>query len=1020
MKENRNIPESLRRQIAEYRKSLLYSKAFLTTSVVVSAILLSYLALFISDRIWDTPNIARLVILLSGLLFSSWKIIHFLGSTLRNIFDIKFLAINIQKKHRILGDHLLGAIELAQSDKKDENISSELKIAAIEKITRQSAEIDFRSDIDKKRPLLAVALSGILISLIVLLFVVIKPASLNALSRWLKPFSDIQRFTFTKFAFIPEDIYVLEGEKNMIEVKLSEKSIWNPSSLTYYVSKLSSGSVEFKNGTAKIEVTGPSQETIIFISAYDAKVKRKLIPVKRSVISSISAILKYPEYLNKHIEQITISDGILSILKGTKVSFKGEFNRSVTSLNIKSGEKEIPAEFRRQKFKSAEISPEKQKKIKINWQDCYGFSPAVPEEILLKIKNDMPPESECTNLMRFIPLLRTETINLKIHSSDDFGLKLQGILITPKKVKKQLKDNSLDVIKVTKAGSPDIRVLDSTFLFSPELLNIPEKTTVVIHSWALDYKPGREKAFSPPYQIYILSEEQHIKMIQNKLDKLISDMEDSIRREETALEKNKRISRKDDKKLNSNKTTEAIRNQNLSEQAEKREIKHAASKAAKLMNEAMKNKKFPSSTIAQWSKVTDKMKQIAKNEMNKSVKSLNKAMKAQNSSERRKEMNQAVKQQKETIKKMKKMLSSMNKSMEKLMLESFVNRLNKKASEEQEVSGSLKSILPDVLGSKFSELDEAHQEVLNEIKKEHLLLSDEAGYIAEDLEAFFARTSMKKYKKVFDSMSEFNMNRKLKETSSYIASNFTSRSIRSALNLKKHFLEWAEILRKSNNEKQNNKKDQSQKQKVDMEMLVKMMKLIYDEQLLRKKTRHLDKNRPSKKQEYHKLSNHLSANQGDIHLRMSFIQNRIKPDSPVAKMLNRAGDIMNEVVTKLRTPSTDSKVIAAQTEIIEMLSGAFQQTASSASASAKAAAMAMMMQLMPSSGQGSGAGMSPGSSSMGGNTMRKNMNFADKNFSKDGKDSSSEKRNGSAGVGDVPVEYKNAVESYYKKLNSIK
>jgi len=1018
MRKKKNIPDSLRMQMTGYRKSLLYNKALLTVSSVVSVLILSFLLFFVSDRLWETPFLFRIVFLFSGFIFAIWEIIHFSGVTLRNLFDIKYLATNIQKNHKILGDHLLGAIELAQSEQTDENVSAELKEAAIEKITRQAAQIDFRSDINRKKSTVSVSISIILLACSFSLFVFVQPAAMNSLSRWLNPFSGLKRFTFTKFDDLPEEIFVLEGEKNKLSVRIADNSIWHPKYLNFHFSRHSSGRVEFNNGRAIVEITGPSEKANIIFSAYDAQETCSLMPVSRSALSEVSIFVEYPSYLQKKNKKIVVSDGIVNLLKGTSFYLEGSITRELKELDIEVGKTKLAATFKDFSFISEKTIACEQGVIRVNWLDSYGFSPVGPAELLLKITHDSPPDSECENLLRFIPLLRTETLELKLHSSDDFGIKQAGVKITGEKNKKQLGDKSLELEKVTAEGSPDTRIIDSKFIFSPELLNIPEKQTVTIHSWALDYKPNRLKALSPPYKIYILSEEQHVKFIQNKLDKLMSDMEDAIRREENSLEKNKQISRMDDKKLSKAKTTEGIRKQNLAEKAEKREMTLAASNAQKLMNEAMKNKKFPSSTIAQWSKLSQKMKKISKGEMSETVRKLNNAMKSQDKSKRREEMIKAVKEQKETLKKMKKMLSSMNDSMEKLMLESFVNRLRKKSTEERRLSDGLKSILPDVLGSRFKELDKPHQEVLEELNKEHNQIAMDAGYIFEDLEAFFGRTSMKKYKKVFDSMEELKMNTNLNNISSYIASNFTSRSIRGSLKMSGNFLKWSEMLKKSNNDKDKSN-SKSEEQKVNMELLVKMMKLIYDEQLLRRKTRHLDKNKPVSTDEYANLANLLSADQGDVHLRMSFIQNKLKPESPAGKMLDRAGNIMNEVVSKLQSPTTDSKVIAAQTEIIEMLSGACENTASKSSAATKSAAMAMMMQLMPS-GSGAGSGMSPGSSSMGGDSMRRNMNFSEATFQKQNNHRNIDKTDGESGLNDVPLEYKNAVESYYKKLNSIK
>ena len=1016
--ENKNsIPDTLKRQISEYRKCLFQNKAVYTLSAGVLSIGLSYVLVFISDRIWDTSSVIRLVLLLAGIASAAWLIYSFLSEVHRNYFNFKHLARTIQASHKELGDHLLGIIELAESDNRDENISEELKYAAIEKIAIQAASIDFKDKIDRKKPHKALlAMIGFIVIIIVIV-IFIPEAGQNTFKRWISPYSSITRYTFTRFKQMNSNIFVISGEKNTIEIELSKETLWHPTTLSYTLSNGDFGENKLINGKAKISITGPNKKTIITFNAYDAEIKCMLIPLQRSVLKKLTAYVQYPKYLEIPDSVIEVNDGILRLLEHSKYYLRGKINRNLQSLNFLLNNINVQATIKDANFVTQKFEVLKNSIGKLNWKDKYGFTPQEAVDVSVKIRPDKPPITECINLARFTPVLRSEAISIKIHSSDDFGIKKIGIKLNSVKNKGKVQSKWLGYESVLTKGSSNTRVLDNEYILSAELLNIPAKTLITLHSWAEDYYPERTRAVSVPYQIYILSEEQHIKMIQDKLDKLVSGIEDSIRREENSLNINKKLSRMTDKKLQNTKTTEKILSQKLSESAEKREMKSMSKQGMSLVKEALKNKKFPSKSISQWTKILKKMNTMSEKSMSETAQNLNNAMKSSNSENRRKELRKAVTKQKENLKQMKQLLSSMNDSLEKLMLESFVNRLKEKAKEETGISSDLKGIMNDVIGCKIDELDDAHRNVIEDIKSEHEVLTQSATYISDDLEAFYARTRMKKYKKVLDGMQEFHLDSKLNVLSEYIGRNLTNRSILEATNLKGEFLAWAKILQKEKNSKDKPSNKKSKNQKFDMEMYIKFLKLIYGEQALRKKTRQLDKTKPQSQKDYLQLSKMLSAEQGDIHLRMSFIQNALEPNAPALKMLDRAGEIMNEVVSFLRKPQTDGQVIAAQTEIIEMLSGALKSSASKSGGAAGATAMAMLMQMMQ---KGSGAGMMPGGSSMGGSTDRINRNIKGKGLKiKKGADNSKNTQEASS-LNDVPLEYKSAVELYFKKLKKIR
>ncbi|HZM06387.1 MAG TPA: hypothetical protein VFC44_25580, partial [Candidatus Saccharimonadales bacterium] len=61
------LPEALRQQFAEVERRLWRVESTVAVGGVAGGLMVSFLALFISDRIWDTPGWLRLTLLLCGL-----------------------------------------------------------------------------------------------------------------------------------------------------------------------------------------------------------------------------------------------------------------------------------------------------------------------------------------------------------------------------------------------------------------------------------------------------------------------------------------------------------------------------------------------------------------------------------------------------------------------------------------------------------------------------------------------------------------------------------------------------------------------------------------------------------------------------------------------------------------------------------------------------------------------------------------------------------------------------------------
>jgi hypothetical protein len=177
----------------------------------------SYLLLFISDRFWDTPVWLRLLLTLAGI----GTVIYFTSFWLRHwVFqrrNIRTMAKIVQKHYRILGDKLLGIVELADEKNKQINVSKSLVKAAINQVTSEALKYDFRTAVAVRKPKIYCILSIVLLIIALLPFLFIPEAGANTLARWILPISNVQRFTFVDIAGLPDKLIVPQGEPFDIE-----------------------------------------------------------------------------------------------------------------------------------------------------------------------------------------------------------------------------------------------------------------------------------------------------------------------------------------------------------------------------------------------------------------------------------------------------------------------------------------------------------------------------------------------------------------------------------------------------------------------------------------------------------------------------------------------------------------------------------------------------------------------------------------------------------------------------------
>ena len=111
-----HLPDGMRGKLERFRRQVWMIKVTEGVLAAIFGLALSYLAVFLSDRLWDTPAALRIFALLAGSVglgvFFPLKCHRWVWKTQR----MENVARLLRHKFPRLGDQLLGIVELARSD----------------------------------------------------------------------------------------------------------------------------------------------------------------------------------------------------------------------------------------------------------------------------------------------------------------------------------------------------------------------------------------------------------------------------------------------------------------------------------------------------------------------------------------------------------------------------------------------------------------------------------------------------------------------------------------------------------------------------------------------------------------------------------------------------------------------------------------------------------------------------------------------------------------------------------------
>ena len=1074
-KQDYHLPKDLAERLSKAQALGARERVSWSIWSVFLVFMVGLLLIYTSDRLWDTAGELRflLLLLLSGLLV---HFVYLACKAVRAFLSGPESTVQlIEEKFPKLGDSLQGAVELSHEESRPADISPELCEAAINQVAEAVKDCDFCSAIPTKESRKRGFLCLISLSLLGVLAWIDVAALKSSAKRWAMPFGETPRYTFMQFEKLPETLTVLHGEAFSVELILNKDSSYKADSVTYKFR----GSLNQRNSSllggdkVLLNFKGIHKNSVLSLSCFDWQKDIQLKVVHRPSLLKLEADIDFPTYTQVGREVHRVNSGRIQVLQGSKLSLRGELSNEIQNAYMSDGnEQELHVEGKNFKTSIESLDQLEDVTKQVYWRDTYGNTGQDVYELKIQMIEDKAPEVDFLNTLSSMAILRSDSILLPIVAKDsDYGVKevsldwsMQNTSEESRGIKKQFKRNLLTL-------DSGLKEVQTHWLFSPEKLNVPVGYRVLIKAGVKDFKPGRDVVKSRELTVYVISEEEHEKIVRRRLEMLQAKLNELASDEVKQLERVKKLKLSLSEALKKgdldalDKLGEELRKiQNINKNQAKKLAKTFA-EAEKLLKEALKNESFNKDELASWLKSLGKLDEAQKNQVNKVSKTLkeladkmrqekmsrskqessmtkNEAGASHQASkgdsagkaipmhydEIKKSAEESEKQEEELVRQLKSLSKETEEDKKDDELHNMARRLFAIHEQEKKIQDELARLLPQLIGYDYDSLSEVLKieiDKLSEIQKKAI---QETNQVTRELRRTYRLTRIDLYGTVLAAMNDAEALERVERLSDLISGIQVGQALKKASSLQKDFEEWSKmLLPEAPKPQQGGGGDGGGQQ--DQSLLVELIRIIMEEQDIYRETLYVNE---------HRLTLDLKTEVEGIQVLQS--KNLDALDKVNAKIseqeataiLNSGALVMEQAEGSLKQVDLIS-ALEEQAASVEVLIQLFKPKASGSGgqSNSQAATLNMMRRILKdqknqqaamkkqgqkgaSRGQGkagaeAGQGANPGGDGEAGNLLGGDADAGAKNSE------INEKRRAILS-NEIPQEYKSALEEYYRKL----
>jgi hypothetical protein len=1010
------LPEALRFQFAQVERRLWRVETTVALCGAAGALMASFLALFVSDRFWDTPEWLRLALCFGGLAATAAVGAVWGRRWVWRRRDLQALANLVQKKYRRLGDRLLGIVELANEERHNANFSPALYHAAIHQVADEARGYDFGQSVSTRAARrMALGAAGLAGGLALLCGVLPQPGW-NALLRWALPTADVPRFTLVTLEGLPRELIVAHGESFAVVATVHYHSFWKPRRAVGLWPRQPAIVSGVQDGQVRLQIPGQVENGVLEVRVGDARAAVKVLPAYRPSLQELAAQIQLPDYLHYPEVNQVLQNGSLLAVEGSKIAFRGKVSRGLSSALMRSGEgTTAPLKIEGDSFLSGPTQPDALSEFTFNWQDKIGLTNAAPLRLSVQVQPDAPPVPEIVEMPRDVSVLHSDVLSIRARARDDFGVRDLGLTweLTPDSPRATVASSE---VKIQTATS-QVKTAERVFKWSPSVFRIPADSTVEMEGFARDFFPDRERSRTAVYRIRVLSNEEHAEMVRRQLEGLMAQIEEVTRLQEKIVaglaevkDADKMAPAQKAGRLGQSKDDQAQNAANLDQLSKEGE---------RSVREAMKNPLFNEETIRQWSQSMQQWQQLSQQKMPAAASAMQSAR--QNSGAQPREMADALQKAGDILKELAGMESKANQHMDNLQALTLAQRLRKVGGVEKDLAGQLLDSASNTIGLLPRQLPEKLKLFESGLVRGQSEAQKQTSALQSEISRFFERTQKPDYGQVSQQMKEAHAADELDRLGGLIENNIGLEAADNLGQWSARFQSWAGKLEPKSSSGGSGS-GSGQKGNDLTEPLIALLRLRENEITLRDQTTILDQDKGAP-DSYPQRAATLAASQeklaGDL--------GRIRENTALAQLDPAFADTsgaMKEALNLLRQPQTGKPADEAEVKTVESLSDLINLINEQAQRSSPQPSpgqngnseeeMQFLMQMTRNQGKAFATQPSRRLSSPGGAANGAGGPLTGKAA---GKGASSRAVNQAAGViENAPAEFRDALENYYHGL----
>ena len=752
---------------------------------------------------------------------------------------------------------MLGVIELQMQQGTSDTLSPRLREAAMEAVAAETGKRQLTEALPNQRHrrwgLIALTVSAAAAAVLT----ITPRAGINALERWILPLSDTERYTFTKLEKPPTFLAVAFGEAFEIDLKLADNSEQRPEMASGRFGLQPPLASALTAGSYRFSFPGQQDPGIVRFSVGDLRHEIRIEPVQRPAVESVSGTVISPDYLQIPPRIEDVAGGFVSAVEGSRIVFSLTTNRplvnatygptSAMTTDVTPARDGFVAEngpllLRARTSTTAELGVGALSfEVPFQWRDQYGLTGLPGYRLKVEAMKDAAPVCYLQGIDRQLVMLPEETVDFEVLTEDDFGVRSLGLEWSGEFTRPTDDVPAKGELKLAGGGPEARRVIDAAS-FSPVAFDIaPQK--VSLRGYVEDSLPGRGRVYSESVTLFVLTRDEHAQMLKTKFDRSITELEDLARREQDLLDENQRLERLDGEELQSPETAKRLEAQEEAEAESKRRMQELTTRMEELMKDSARNETIEKETLKKMAEALKSMQELSKTDLPKVEEKLNDSQDQANTREKSaSDLAEAVREQQKAVEKMQAAIAKASDANQQFEAGTFINRLKKASGEQAGIATSLVSSYERLLGVKNSKLDPSDQRRLKTTIRQQADTASDVRWIQEDLGNYFARTKSETFNTILEEMKSTRVDSGLEEVRSLLGVNHAFLATEKSQGWADKLAEWAKLLEAEKNKNAGGGGDGGgpSPEDEDFEFMLRVMRLIQQEQDIRSQTRALE------------------------------------------------------------------------------------------------------------------------------------------------------------------------------------